>query len=46
MGCLQAKIVLLSAYRIAPKVLLPGARWEVGLKDTLCQKAGYRGRNG
>jgi hypothetical protein len=32
--------------RIAPKVLLPGRGLKMGQKDTLCQKSGYRGRNG
>jgi hypothetical protein len=31
-------------WRIAPKVLLPGRGLKEGLKDTLCQKSGYRGR--
>jgi len=34
------------AVRIAPKVLLPGSGVERATKDTLCQKSGYRGRNG
>jgi hypothetical protein len=29
--------------RIAPKELLPGTGWKDRLKDTLCQKSGYRG---
>jgi RNA-directed DNA polymerase len=32
--------------RIAPKVLLPGRGFKGRSKDTLCQKSGYRGRNG
>jgi len=32
--------------RIAPKVLLPRRGVKERLKDTLCQKSGYRGRNG
>jgi len=32
--------------RIAPKVLLPGRGAQEALRDTLCQKSGYRGRNG
>jgi photosystem II stability/assembly factor-like uncharacterized protein len=32
--------------RIAPKVLLPGSGGKAGKNDSLCQKSGYRGRNG
>jgi hypothetical protein len=32
--------------RIAPKVLLPGRGLPKRIKDTLCQKSGYRGWNG
>jgi hypothetical protein len=32
--------------RIAPKVLLPGAGAKGVKKDSLCQKSGYRGRDG
>jgi hypothetical protein len=33
-------------WRIAPKVLLPGVGAKGAEKDSLCQKSGYRGRNG
>jgi hypothetical protein len=32
--------------RIETKVLLPGVGAKEAEKDTLCQKSGYRGRNG
>ena len=32
--------------RIAPKVLLPGRGAGAGQNHSLCQKSGYRGRNG
>ena len=32
--------------RIAPEVLLPWRGASEALRDTLCQKSGYRGRNG
>jgi hypothetical protein len=35
-----------TAPRIVPKVLLPVAVGEGGKNDSLCQKQGYRGRNG
>jgi hypothetical protein len=43
-GARQDNVVLPRAQRIAPKVLLPGKALKERLKDTLCQKSGYRGR--
>ena len=37
---------ILKNIRIAPKVLLPGAGAKGVKKDSLCQKSGYRGRDG
>ena len=52
LGCYGADLLetphldRLAQERIAPKVLLPGRRWEEREKDTLRQKSGYRGWNG
>jgi hypothetical protein len=42
----QAQVFQRRGQRIAPKVLLPGEGAKMVKKDTLCQKSGYRGRNG
>ncbi len=41
-----SNVFLSGNQRIAPKVLLPWEGQKDGLRDTLCQKSGYRGRNG
>jgi hypothetical protein len=43
---LAISIIISAIVRIAPKVLLPGEGAKMVKKDTLCQKSGYRGRNG